>query len=105
MDENKKKELCKERISDLFSQIIDEIGLENTIKLARIAGGDSIYIPKAESIERPLVELQIQNEFNGYNFRQLGIKYNLSTATIRQICSGIIQEKRKQPLEGQQSLL
>ena len=96
--------LCKEEVSELFAQIIDDIGLENAIKIAKIAGGGNLYIPMVETIERPLRDQKIRDEFTGYNFRELAIKYNKSESTIREVCKNIIDKKRKQPIKGQLNL-
>jgi Mor family transcriptional regulator len=97
--------LCKGEVSELFAQIIDEIGLDNAKKISRIAGGGNLYIPMVETIERPLRDRQIKEEFTGYNFRELAIKYNKSESTIREICKDIIDKKRRQPMPGQLNLL
>lgn len=96
--------LCKEEVSELFAQVIDEIGLENAKKIARIAGGGNLYIPMVETIERPLRDKKIRDEFTGYNFRELALKYNKSESTIREICKDIIDKKRRQPISGQLNL-
>lgn len=96
--------ICKEEVSELFAQIIDEIGLENAKKISRIAGGGNLYIPMVETIERPLRDRRIREQFTGYNFRELAIKYNKSESTIREICKDIIDKKRRQPLPGQLNL-
>ena len=82
MNENELMELCKEEISEVFSQVIDAIGLENALKVSKIAGGSNLYIPKAETIQRPLKNKIIQDEFNGYNYRELALKYNKSESTV-----------------------
>lgn len=101
MNEEEITELCKEEISDVFSQIIDKIGLKNALEISKIAGGSNLYIPKRETIERPLRIKKIQDEFNGYNYRELALKYNKSESTIRLICKDIVKTKRNMPMEGQ----
>lgn len=101
MDEKEFTKLCKEEISDIFSQIIDTIGLKNALEITKIAGGSNLYIPKYETIERPLRIKNIQEEFNGYNYRELALKYNKSESTIRLICKDIVKKKRNEPIPGQ----
>ncbi|NSW90239.1 MAG: DNA-binding protein [Firmicutes bacterium] len=104
MRQEKLNDISKNKVSRTFAQIIDEIGMENAKKIARIAGGDNLYIPMVATIERPLVINKIREEFTGYNFRELASKYNKSVSTIRYICKDIIKEKRKQPMNGQINL-
>ncbi|MFQ8786727.1 Mor transcription activator family protein [Ruminococcus sp.] len=43
----------------------------------------SIYIAKADSVIRSARDEKIRRDFNGYNFKFLVNKYNLSERTIR----------------------
>jgi Mor family transcriptional regulator len=96
--------LSKEKVSELFAQVIDKIGFENALEIARIAGGGNMYIPMVETLERPWIENRIRDEFTGYNFRELALKYNKSESTIRGICKDIVSSKRRQPISGQLTL-
>ena len=58
-------------------------------------GGLSIYIAKADSVIRSARDEKIRRDFNGYNFKFLVNKYNLSERTIRSITAEIRQEKAK----------
>ena len=64
-------------------------------------GGLSIYIAKADSVIRSARDEKIRRDFNGYNFKFLVNKYNLSERTIRSITAEIRQEKQNAPIEGQ----
>ncbi len=97
-------EIIKDDLPEIYTLLVAEIGLENAIKIAKIFGGQYIYFQKLESIERPLRDKKIRDEFNGYNFSKLAKKYNLSEIQIRNICSEIINSKRASPLEGQLNL-
>lgn len=70
----------------IYREIAEKIGIENLIKLALLAGGAKLYIPKAESLIRPVRDLRIKSEFSGYNHLELAKKYNLSESWIREIC-------------------
>lgn len=70
----------------IYREIAEEIGVINFIKLAELVGGATIYIPKSESFLRPVRDLRIKKEFNGYNHAELAKKYNLSERWIREIC-------------------
>jgi Mor family transcriptional regulator len=70
----------------IYREIAEEIGVANLIKLAEMIGGAKFYIPKAESLIRPVRDLRIKKDFNGYNHMELAKKYNLSESWIREIC-------------------
>jgi Mor family transcriptional regulator len=92
-------------IPELYSLIMSEIGIENTIKLAKLLGGQHVYFNKFDTVERPIRNKKIRDEFNGYNFKALAKKYNLTEVTIRNICSDIVNKAKKLPIDGQLSLL
>lgn len=80
-------ELTPEMIPEgIYRDIAEEIGVVNFIKLAELVGGSTFYIPKSESFFRPVRDLRIKQEFNGYNHSELAKKYNLSERWIREIC-------------------
>ncbi len=80
-------ELTPEMIPEgIYREIAEEIGVTNFIKLAELVGGSTFYIPKSESFLRPVRDLRIKQEFNGYNHAELAKKYNLSERWIREIC-------------------
>lgn len=87
------RELTIEMLPDgLWRQIADEIGIENFCKLADIIGGATVYIPKLESVLRPIRDMHIKAEFNGWNYIELARKYDITERLVRQICGpGIIE--------------
>ena len=106
MNEEQFDEECfNEDIPELYSLLISEIGIENTLKVAKLIGGQHVYFNKFETVERPIRNKNIRDEFNGYNFKALAKKYNLTEVTIRNICCDIVIKKRNKPMDGQLSLL
>ncbi len=80
-------ELTPEMIPDgIYREIAEEIGIKNFVKLSELIGGTTFYIPKSDTFLRPVRDLKIKEEFNGYNHADLGKKYNLSERWIRNIC-------------------
>ena len=69
-----------------------------------VAKDDELRESMVETLERPWIENKIRDEFNGYNYRELGLKYNKSESTIRAICKDIVNAKRRQPISGQLTL-
>lgn len=81
------KELTLDMIPDgIYREVAGEIGIANFIKLSALVGGTTIYIPKPESLLRPVRDLCIKKEFNGYNYTELAKQYNLSESRVREIC-------------------
>lgn len=89
--------LTLDMIPESYKQIAKAVGIREFIKLARVAGGTSLYIPKADKLLIPIRDKCIKKEFNGYNQKELAIKYNLSERWIIDICS-------RGNLEGQLSV-
>lgn len=81
------KDLTIEMIPDgLYTQIAEVIGIDNFYKLAEVVGGATVYIPKPESLVRPVRDARIKNEFNGYNHPELARKYGVTERWVRQLC-------------------
>lgn len=69
-----------------YRQIASSIGLDAFCKLADLVGGSTIYIPKLESLVRPVRDTHIREEFNGYNHAELAQKYGVTVRWIRELC-------------------
>ena len=81
------KELKLEEIPDgPWKQVAEQIGVENLYTVLRIVGGGTTYIPKAETLIRPVRNRHIREEFNGYNYLELAKKYNVTDRIVRRIC-------------------
>lgn len=74
-----------ENLKEEQKEVAEIIGIENYIKLVKYFGGSSIYIHKADTISRVIRDEQIKEEFNGRNYKELALKYNLSVNQIREI--------------------
>ena len=75
------KDLTLDMISEgLYRMIAEAIGTDNFYKLAEIVGGTTIYIPKPESLTRPVRDARIKKEFTGYNHQELARKYGAFAA-------------------------
>ncbi|MBA3012949.1 MAG: DNA-binding protein [Proteobacteria bacterium] len=76
------------RISDLPGEIraiAELIGLKATLKIASEYSGETIYIPKHDSITRAVRDRAIREEYTGANHKELAKKFNLTTRIIRKI--------------------
>lgn len=81
------KELTAEMFQDgLWREIAQAIGAENVYKLAKITGGVTVYIPRVESVIRPVRDAHIKAEFNGFNHIELAEKYDVTERWVRALC-------------------
>ncbi len=85
-------------------EVAELIGLDSYKKLMAEYGGMSIYIPKADRLARMERNDKIRSEFDGYNFRELAMKYGLTEVSIRSIVSDQVRELRARPMDGQLAL-
>ncbi len=65
--------------------LIKCVGLEGFKNLVRLHNGASIYIPRVRSLERELRNQFIMNEFDGHNYRELALKYDITETWVREI--------------------
>ena len=64
------------------------IGIFKLDLVALLCGGQSLYIPKRESLERNARDRDIRARFNGCNYRALAVQFRLSERQIRKIING-----------------
>jgi len=74
-----------EDLPDDLKDIAKAIGLEYTIKLIELRGGESVYFRKLEAVCLAARNRAIRKEFNGKNYHELSKKYNLTEAHTRVI--------------------
>ncbi len=75
-------------LNDLPSELREVariIGLGAAIKLIHEFSGTQIYVPKYETIVRPVRDRAIKAEFDGSNIKTLAGKYGMSTRHLRAI--------------------
>lgn len=63
----------------------DAIGEEAAKALCRAFGGEALYIPKIETLEKISQQEAIRKAYNGANVRQLAKQYNLTPRRVQQI--------------------
>lgn len=93
------EKITLERLSGDQKELAEIVGIEAYRKLVANYGGMSIYINKSETVLREFRNAEICNSFNGFNYRELAKKYNLSEKTVREIISG----RDAEPIDGQMS--
>lgn len=79
------------RLSDVpeeYRDIAEILGMDAFLKLTALCGGQNLYIPKRESLEREGRDREIRARFNGGNYRALAAQFRLSERQVRKIING-----------------
>lgn len=84
-------------------ELAEVIGLEAYKKLVRHYGGNQLYIQQADSVLKDLRDKEMNEKFDGSNYKELSREYGISEMTIRDIVAPKRKELRSAPLEGQLS--
>ena len=71
-------------LNDVYRDIANEIGIENTMAIYRLFHGTQISFPN-RLFSKEYIHKAIINEYNGENVLQLAQKYNYSERTIWRI--------------------
>ena len=66
-------------------QMVEIIGMENFLKICKMYGGSSIYIPVYKRATQGIRNAAILKDYNGKNIDALRIKYKLSNRRIRDL--------------------
>lgn len=98
------EEYMQNELPEPYAQIAETLGIDIAIEIARMFNGECVYFPKMTTVERPLRNRKILEEFNGYNYKTLAKRYGLTEPRIRAIVKPIAEEKRSEPICGQMSL-
>lgn len=85
-------------------ELAEIIGIDKYLEVAKAFGGSTIYIIELKTALRPDRNREIREKFDGYNFRELSLEYDLSERTIREIVAPITKTVRNRPGAGQISL-
>ena len=71
-------------LNDVYREIADEIGVENTLAIYRMFRGTQISFP-SRLFSREYTHKAIISEYNGKNIPQLAQKYNYSERSVWRI--------------------
>ena len=78
----------KLKLSDLppqFENIAMRLGIEKAKWLFEEFGGTSVYFPTEKMIYKDARDREIISQFNGFNHKELAVKYDMSESYIRAI--------------------
>ena len=71
-------------LNDVYRDIADEIGIENTVVIYKLFHGTQVSFP-TRLFSKEYIHEAIVNEYNGNNVPQLAQKYNYSERSIWRI--------------------
>lgn len=71
-------------LNDVYRDIADEIGIENTLVIYKLFHGTQVSFP-TRLFSKEYIHEAIVNEYNGNNVPQLAQKYNYSERSIWRI--------------------
>ncbi len=75
-------------LNDIYKDIADEIGLENTLVIYKLFHGTQISFPN-KLFSKEYTHQAIINEYDGKNVSQLAQKYNYSERSIWRIIKSL----------------
>ncbi len=76
------EQITPEMLPGQHQHLLSIIGMEALLALCTSLGGTYYYIPKMDAIIKSARDKLIRAEFNGYNVKELALKYELSTVQI-----------------------
>lgn len=79
-------------------------GIDAALEVAKEYGGEQVYMAKYETVIRPIRDVKIRREFNGFNFKALARRYQITEQMVRNIVSDEIMKKQREPMPGQVSM-
>lgn len=86
MEKPLEEDLTLEMIQEgLYRSIAEAIGVSNFLIITDMIGGTTTYLPKKESVLKPVRDKRILEEYNGYNTLELTKKYGVSERWVRQL--------------------
>lgn len=74
-----------EHVPEESRWLCELVGMESYLAILDTAGGEYIYLPKRETLEKPLRQAAILREYDGTNLRQLSRKYGITDRRVRTI--------------------
>ena len=92
-----------DQLRDDQRELAEIIGLEAYKELIKHYGGNQLYIQQADSVLKDVRDRELNEKFDGTNYRKLSQEYGISEMTIRDIVAPKRKKLKLAPLEGQMS--
>ena len=85
----------RENFNSVYKELIELVGLENTIKIHDFYGGQYITFPK-RILKESYLHQRIVEEYDGRNARELAGKYEYSYSWIMKVLKKERENKEKE---------
>lgn len=72
-------------ISENLEMLLEIVGKEKFLEIARMYGGSNVYIPTYSSAIKSARNREIIKKYNGFNVNNLAREYNMSVTHIKRI--------------------
>ena len=82
--EKEKQSLSSENLNGIYSEIASILGIEAAVKLHEKYRGTQVTFP-VEILSREYIFEQMRNEYNGYNVREIAVKYGYTEKWVRKV--------------------
>ena len=83
--EGKMMEIIKEDIPYNLESMVEIIGVDNFLKITKLYGGTSIYIPVHRKMVMSDRNRRIVEEYNGKNLDRLRVRYGLTKQQLKYV--------------------
>ena len=81
-----KEDLCAQDLADIYMEIAEAIGIENTHLVYDVLKGRQVSFPQ-RIYRKEYVENYIKENYNGKNIRELSRKFGYTERRIKQLAS------------------
>ena len=78
------KKIKGEYLNTAYSELANLVGVDAVLKIHAIYRGQQIFFP-VDLFSREFIRKQIIEEYNGYNVKQLALKYGYTEKWIKKI--------------------
>ncbi|MCC0686614.1 MULTISPECIES: Mor transcription activator family protein [unclassified Clostridioides] len=68
-----------------FHAMVEIVGIDKFVEVTKLYGGTNTYIPTYKGIFRYARNREIVKQFNGVNYNELAIRYNMCVGNIKRI--------------------
>ena len=75
-------------VPEEYRDIVELIGMDCFLKLCYLCGGQTLYVPIMDTLQRGPRDRLIRDLFDGHNYKALGRQFRLSERQIRKIING-----------------
>ena len=88
------KKIKGEYLNSAYSELADLIGIDAVLKIHAAYRGQQIFYP-VDLFSKDFIKKQIIEEYNGYNVKQIALKYGYTEKWVKKILKDNIDSGNK----------